>query len=61
MFMHDVHIDPSLIDGYFDEQNLSEFQVEDAAYQELLNAADAARTGLASGEHDFDYPEEIAE
>ena len=58
MFMNDFHVEQNLAELYMDDAITSEVLVETAAYEVLLNTVDAARTGLVSGEHDYDIIEE---
>jgi len=59
MFMFDAQLDQSSTELYLEPVMTSSVmtgsQAESDDYQALLTAADAARAGLASDEHDYDY------
>lgn len=62
MFLNDAYIDQSQSECSIDSLALSPLSPgasrESDSYKDLLNAVDAARDGLAWGEHDYDVPEE---
>ena len=58
MFMYDVQVEQSGAEWHFEDQGVAEARKEASAYQSLLTAVDAARTGLVSDEHDFDESED---
>lgn len=62
MFMTENLYEHNDVDNYIDASttvaNTAEETSETDDYQELLNTADAARAGLASDEHDYDYIED---
>ena len=58
MFMNDYHVEQSITEFYMDDTMTSDALNEASAYETLLNTVDAARSGLASGEHDFDLVED---
>lgn len=64
MFMNDVQLDQSSAELYVEpaiaSSEVPEAQAEADDFQTLLTTVDAARAGLASDEHDYDYTEEEA-
>lgn len=62
MFMNDAYIDQSGAEWLIELPSFSlpavEARQESDSYQALLNTVDAARDGLAWGEHDYDIVEE---
>lgn len=58
MFMNDFHVEQGSTEFYMDEVMTSHTLSENADYEALLNTVDAARSGLASGEHDYDIVED---
>ena len=62
MFMNDGQLDPSSAELYIEpvvaSSAVPEAQAEADDYQTLLTTVDAARAGLASDEHDYDYIDE---
>ena len=60
MFMNDYHVEQHGAEFYMDENITSEVLAETTVFEELLNTVDAARTGLVSGEHDYDIADDLA-
>ena len=58
MFMNDFHVEQSSAEFYMDDTMTSDGLAESTSYESLLNTVDAARTGLVSGEHDYDLVED---
>ena len=58
MFMNDYQVEQVHAEFYADEALTAEVINEVTAYESLLNTVEAARAGLASGEHDYDVSEE---
>lgn len=58
MFMNEGQIELNGADWQTDKQFVADARIEATAYQDLLNIVAAARAGLVSGEHDYDYHED---
>lgn len=60
MFMYVAQTEQDAAERHLNNQPAADAENEVIAYQDLLNTVDAARTGLASGEHDYDDSEDVA-